>query len=87
MGFKVGSGYLLTALEAAHLRLETVRMDGKSHFVIFRGRGCWRVGVLHPTTPRGAVHPLGCVSSSAGALVSGDPVGQLVGSESWKCPR
>lgn len=52
-----------------------------------RGRGCWRVGVLHPTTPRGAVHPLGCVSSSAGALVSGDPVGQLVGSESWKCPR
>lgn len=52
-----------------------------------RGRGCWRVGVLHPTTPRGAVRPLGCVSSSAGALVSGDPVGQLVGSESWKCPR
>lgn len=40
MGFKVESGYLRAALEAAHLRLETVRMDGKSHFVIFRRMGC-----------------------------------------------
>lgn len=42
MAFKVGSDYLLTALEAAHLRLETIRIDEKSHFVIFRVRGCWR---------------------------------------------
>lgn len=66
MGFKVGSGYLLTALEAAHLRLETVRMDGKSHFVIFRVRGCWR----EESGPGLGNNSMGCVYGCYLVMVS-----------------
>lgn len=73
MGFKVGSGYLLTALEAAHLRLETIRMEEKSHFCDFQSEGLLERGVRSrwPTLLPGlGNNSAGCVCGCYLAMVS-----------------